>query len=124
MSRRYLSLAALLVPAGALLFAARVPDSGLRWRAYAMVLVLTAVTVVAQLSVFLGRAGGRSGRLARVAVVAVIAVDVIGGIEAMRAEAHTNSVDPEVPVVWTVLLSVHLLALVAVTSHRFSAVWP
>jgi hypothetical protein len=124
MFRRYLSLAALLVPAGVLLFAARVPDPGLRWRAYAMVLVLTAVTVVAQLSVFLGPAVGRSGLLARVAVVAVVAVDVIGGIEAMRAEAHVNSVDPEVPVVWTVLLSAQLLALVAVTSRRLSAVWP
>jgi hypothetical protein len=28
---------------------------------------------------------------------------VIGGIEALRAEAHVNNVDPEVPVVWTVL---------------------
>ena len=40
-----------------MLFAAQVPESSLRWRAYAMVLVLTAVAVVAQLSVFLGPAG-------------------------------------------------------------------
>jgi hypothetical protein len=119
-----LSLAALAVPAGVLLFAARVPDSSLRWRAYVMVLVLTAVTVVAQLSVFLGSAGGRSARLARIGGIGVIAVDVFGGIWALRAEAHVNSVDPEVPVVWTVLLSVHLLALVAVTSRRLPAVWP
>ena len=124
MSRRYVPLATLLVSAGALLFAAQVPESSLRWRAYAMVLVLTAVAVVAQLSVFLGPAGGRSARLARVAGVAVVVVDVIGGVEAMRAEAHVNSVDPEVPVVWTVLLAVHLLAIVAVTSRRWSAVWP
>jgi len=57
MSRRYVPLATLLVSAGALLFAAQVPESSLRWRAYAMVLVLTAVAVVAQLSVFLGPAG-------------------------------------------------------------------
>ncbi len=124
MSRRYLSLAALLVPAGLLLFAARVPDSSLRWRAYAMVLALTAVIVVARLSVFLGRASGPGGRLARVALAGVVAVDVIGGVEAMRAQAHVNSVDPEVPVVWTVLLAVHLLAVFAVTGRRLSAVWP
>ena len=48
-----------------------------------MVLVVTAVAVVAQLSVFLGPAGGRSARLARVAVLTVVAVDVIGGIATM-----------------------------------------
>ena len=58
---------------------------------------------MAQLSVFLGPAGGRSARLARVAGVAVVVVDVIGGVEAMRAEAHVNSVDPEVPVVWLMI---------------------
>jgi len=124
MTRRYLSLAALLVPAAALLFAARVPDAPLRWRAYAMVVVLTLVAVVAQLPVFLGAAGGRGGRLARAAGFAVVAVDVIGGFEAMRTQAHVNSIDPEVPVVWTVLLSVHVLAVVAVTSRRLSALWP
>src|SRR5439155_14199064 len=109
MSRRYEPLATLLVSAGALLFAAQVPESSLRWRAYAMVLVLTAVIAVAQLSVFLGPAGGRGGRLARIAGVALVVVDVIGGFETMRVEVHVNSVDPEVPVVWTVLLAVHLL---------------
>jgi hypothetical protein len=47
MLRRYVPLAALLVPEGVLRFAAQVPESSLRWRAYAMVLVLTAVTVLA-----------------------------------------------------------------------------
>jgi hypothetical protein len=123
MSRRYLALAGLLVPAGVLLFASWIPDSALRWRAYVMVLVLTAVFVLAQLPVFLGPAGGRGGRLVRIAALAVVAVDVVGGIEAMRAEAHVNGVDPEVPVAWTVLLSVQLLAVVAVTSRRLSAMW-
>jgi hypothetical protein len=67
---------------------------------------------------------GLSALLARISGYGWIAVDVFGGIEPLRAEAHVNSVDPEVPVVWTVLLSVHLLVVVAVTSRRLSAVWP
>jgi hypothetical protein len=117
-------VAAAVVLIGGLLDAGRVPDAGLRQQAYAMVLILTAVAVAARLPGLLGPASGRIAAAVRVAGLTVVAADVFATVEALRGEPHPGSIDPVVSVVWTVMLSVHILAILAVTGRRAGTMWP
>src|SRR5215468_6002954 len=83
-----------------------------------MVLMLAAVAVVARLPWLAGPAIGRTAMLIRLGGFSVLAADVFGGIEAMRSQPHPGSVDPLVSIVWSVMLAVQVLAILAVTAGR------
>jgi hypothetical protein len=118
----YLTASALLV--GGVLEAGRVPDTALRHEAYAMVLTLIAVAVLARPPFLLGPASSLVAVLVRLGGFAIVAADVSGGIEAMRTATHPASIDPAVSIVWTVMLSVHVLAILAVTARRVGVARP
>jgi hypothetical protein len=118
MKRLLVPVAAAVLAVAGLLDAARIPDASLRHQAFAMVLALPAVAVLAWLPFALGVAAGRLGAGLRAAACAAVALDVVGSIEAMRAEPYPTSIDPAVSIVWTVMLSAQLLAVLAVTARR------
>src|SRR3954452_18989932 len=108
MKRLLVPVAAVVLAVAGLLDAARIPGASLRHQAYAMVLALTAVALLAWLPVALGAAAGRLGAVLRAAACAAVALDVVGGIEAARSEPYPDSIDPAVSIVWTVMLAAQL----------------
>jgi hypothetical protein len=117
-NRVLISVVAAALVVGGLLEASRVPDASLRHQAYVMVLVLTAVAAAARLPRLLGAAADRTAAWLRAGGIAVVAADVFGSIEGMRGQPHPDSIEPAVSIVWTVMLAVQLLVIMAVTARR------
>jgi hypothetical protein len=112
------------VPAMAVLLAAaildlQVADGPLRTAGYGLVGALAVVLLAGRFG--LGPAGGRPAHLIRAVGFAVVAAEALATVAWVRAAPHPASVARFGLVVWTVVLSIHLLAVAAVTARRSRA---
>src|SRR2546421_3943145 len=113
------------LPAAAVLTAAAVvdaqaPPSPARTAAYVMVGVLGGALLAARAG--LGPVAGGTPWLVRAAGLLVVAAEALAVAAYARTAPHPGSIDPVVPVVWSIMLSLHALTVIAATDTRFRGV--